>query len=113
MSICDRCYAPGQCCRVMHLSSNGEPMTVWTDKDVATQAHDRGLPFEPIAPMQTYIDPESGRPYAVFEWRCTKLAADGRCTIYADRPDVCRQFEALSDPLCVHFGGAEAGADER
>ncbi|UGY15168.1 YkgJ family cysteine cluster protein [Bradyrhizobium septentrionale] len=112
MSLCDRCYAPGQCCRVMHLSQNGEPLTVWTDEDVSAQARAHGLPFEPIAPLSSYVDPESGRPYATFEWTCPKLGADGRCTIYEDRPDVCRSFEAGSDPLCVHFNGAEAGTHD-
>lgn len=36
----------------------------------------------------------------VFECRCTKLSAEGRCTIYEQRPGVCRKYEA-GGPDCL------------
>lgn len=111
MSLCDKCYAPGACCRSLGLSrESGGALTVWTDTDIPAQMAAYGLPFEPGLKVGEWKTPE-GRPYAQFLWSCPKLTADGRCSIYDDRPDLCRKFEAGSDPLCVHWRGAEAGAD--
>ena len=112
MSMCDRCYAPGQCCKTMGLSiAGGDPLTVWTDEPIAPQMAAQGLPFETFMPLELFTDAETGRPYGTFLWRCTKLQPDGRCGIYEARPALCRSFEAGSDQLCVHWRGAEAGAD--
>jgi len=32
---------------------------------------------------------------------CPKLGTNGRCTIYDDRPQICRIFTAATDALCV------------
>jgi Fe-S-cluster containining protein len=65
--------------------------------------------FKPLRPAGVYHAEDETRDYQDWVWTCPKLAEDGRCTIYNDRPDMCRNFEPLSDGLCVHFQGAEAG----
>jgi Fe-S-cluster containining protein len=44
---------------------------------------------------------EGQKKFLRFECKCTKLGEDGLCTIYSDRPNVCRTFLA---------GGAECRA---
>lgn len=58
---------------------------------------ERGVPFEP----------SYQREDGTWEWLCPKLTADGRCSIYDDRPVTCRDYEPASDRLCVHWRGAE------
>lgn len=116
-SLCDRCFAPGQCCRHLHLSmAGGRNLTTWVgDGESERQMADMGLPFVALDVLQgPWIhtapgDPHDGREYVRHVWGCPKLDGAGRCTIYDDRPDLCRRFEPGSDRLCVHFGGAEAG----
>lgn len=110
MSLCDKCFDPGRCCKLMNLSQkSGDALTVWTDIDIPAQAIEHGLPFEPVAKLGEWTDEKTGRPYAEFHWRCTKLLPNGRCGIYEDRPNLCRSFEPLTDQLCVHWNGAETG----
>jgi Fe-S-cluster containining protein len=54
-----------------------------------------GLPFRPLIQLPDGSD---------WLWWCPALDdRTGRCTIYADRPQLCRDYAAGSDPLCVHF----------
>lgn len=108
-SLCDKCYAPGQCCQRLHLSSGGESLTLWDDEDAVQQLRARGLPFVSVAKHGTWKDEESGRTYSEHVYSCPVLTSDGRCGDYDNRPEVCRIFEPASDGLCVHYGGAEAG----
>lgn len=113
MSLCDRCLAPGECCKLMHLSNQaGDPSTEWVDggfDGIVKSLQLRGLPFEPVVEIGRWTDEESGREYANYLYRCTKLLPNGRCGIYEDRPDLCRRYEPASDRLCVHYLGAESG----
>lgn len=40
--------------------------------------------------------------WITLECRCTKLSPRGRCTIYDDRPQVCRDFRP-GGPECLEF----------
>ena len=62
----------------------------------------RPMPFVPWQRVRTADD-------EFWRWRCTELTADGRCGIYENRPRACQVFEPASDPLCVHWRGAESG----
>lgn len=116
MSLCDTCKDPGACCRRLSLfKMDGEAVTYWADQGVdgiREQVRELGLPFEPLEKFEgPWIDQESGRPYETWALTCPKLGPDGRCTIYEDRPDLCRRYEAASDGLCVHYTPAiERGA---
>lgn len=106
MSACDRCFQPGACCKGFHLTG----VSGWMDEGrdvVEARARESLLPFHAVAPATVYNDPESGKDYQTWTWNCPKVSADGRCTIYDTRPDLCRNYAPASDGLCVHFGGAE------
>lgn len=94
MSLCDTCRAPGSCCSFFYVSA---PRTL-ADEIIAAQ----GLPFVPVAPV---IGPGTGcfNDASTGYWRysCTKLGADGRCTIYAGRPHACSHYVPGIDPLCA------------
>ena len=116
MSLCDRCFAPGQCCRDLTLHRfSGHVVTTWADADPADQLADMIGPhwFVPIETAAEWTVPEgdedAGRTYRSHRWGCRALGPDGRCTVYSERPELCRTFEAGSDPLCVHWRGAEGG----
>lgn len=113
MSLCARCYDPGQCCRGFALfNADGTERTFWVDGDGTVDAFvkERDLPFVPRE-IELFTDGESGRRYARVTFNCGALTEDGRCSTYRRRPDVCREFEPASSPLCVHFGGAEGTGD--
>lgn len=84
----------------MLLGKGWEARTRATYTDALTFARNNGLPFVPSTP-----EPGARGAWA---WRfsCPKLGADGRCTIYDDRPDLCRTYEPMSDGLCVHYQGS-------
>lgn len=106
MTLCDKCFAPGQCCKNLTLSRNGKAWTVWQgDADAAMER--RGLPFRSLEVIGQWSDAEG--TWEEHSWYCPKLGEDGRCTIYEDRPDICRNYKPGSDPLCVHYNGAEGG----
>jgi Fe-S-cluster containining protein len=44
-----------------------------------------------------------------WRWWCTALQSDGRCSIYEDRPDLCRRYRPGQDGLCVHYWPDEEG----
>ena len=112
-SLCDRCYAPGACCRNMMLYAiDGVELFQRAGEDARALLPERlaqaGLPFEPLAPGLRHRSPE-GDPVLIWMFRCRSLGPDGRCGIYERRPAICRNYVERSDPLCVHYGGSEAG----
>jgi len=58
------------------------------------------LPFKPLRPDLVHYNGEEKIPWL---YTCPRLGDDGRCTIYHNRPGLCRTFEPGSDALCVHF----------
>lgn len=105
MSLCDKCFAPGACCRELALFSNGEEVRFWLDEgDAGGQQFlaERSYPFEPTWYSLPYGGPERQWFYAVFE--CPKLV-DGRCSDYENRPGLCSRYEPKSCALCVMFAG--------
>ena len=115
MSLCDKCYDPGRCCKHLgfYTESGGE-ITFWSDEPLDTQLRDRLEEEDVIQPFvlkdkkATYKD-ENGREYFVGIYSCTQLLPNGRCGAYENRPILCRTFIEGDDPLCVHFRGAEGG----
>src|ERR1044072_8805943 len=103
MSMCDNCFQPGECCKSLFLrENNGEPIVFWEGEDKDLMAA-RGLPFELAEIHERWVD-DDGRPFVTAVWNCPKLdPATGRCTIYENRPLVCRSYEPGQDALCVHF----------
>lgn len=117
MSLCDRCFAPGQCCRdLVLLREDGHTITTWVGGDPVAELADRIGEhwFVPASVQGEWTVPEdaeedAGRTYRAHRWACRALGPDGRCTVYESRPALCRAFEPGSGPLCVHYQGAEGG----
>lgn len=118
MSLCDSCYAPGQCCKNIRFFAGGE-VSFRIDEDLKAQLLNhrpeedkeagRKMPFVPVIETSRSTDPESGREYASYVFRCSNLTTEGRCGDYENRPQLCRVFEPGSDLPCVHYRGAEGG----
>ena len=114
MSLCDVCHAPGLCCRRIFLSTvkeDGarEPLTIWSDEDPTEQIRERGYPFVAVEKWSEWTDPD-GRAYSAWVWGCPNLnPVTGRCDDYANRPQVCRDFEPRQNELCALFDGFTGG----
>ena len=93
MSLCDTCMKPGACCQRLFLTGAGGEAEAPKSFEAAEHfAMRSGLPFRPLYQTE-----------AAWHWWCTALGSDGRCTIYENRPQLCRDFKPGSDPLCVHY----------
>ncbi len=106
MSGCDTCRQPGACCMGFALTNNDGHITAWDSESrdqVNARAAGHGLPFRAIAKIDTTVDPASGQPYSSWYWGCPVLGADGRCTDYENRPQLCRTYQPGQDELCVEF----------
>lgn len=105
-AICTRCVEPGHCCKRFHLNGGEqrEPWVFWDD-DEDGPVLAPPLPFVAVERFWQWTvesGPDTGRTYSEWWWTCPKLdSSSGRCTIYADRPDLCRRYEPLEDGLCA------------
>lgn len=109
MSLCDTCAQPGHCCRKFDLSSSrGEVLVPEYEEptNILSWVSSEDLPF---VPLERKV---AGAEASTWWWTCPKLTSEGRCSIYDERPGICRQFEAGSDPLCVHYVAPETPAVE-
>lgn len=123
-SLCDQCFAPGACCRRLNFYGGspaidgGNEKTYWLDEPIEPQLRAgmgndvyRPIPFEVFEIKERFIDEETKRPYGKITFSCRNLLPNGRCGDYENRPWLCRVFEPAGDHLCVHYKGAEAGAE--
>lgn len=115
-SLCDHCFKPGACCKGFHLYEGaGNPMTFWADggkKAVQGYLDWQQYPFRPMEVTGTWIADDTGREYQTWRFSCDALdQSTGRCTRYAERPQLCKDFAPASSPLCVHYLGAEGTGD--
>lgn len=109
-SLCDRCFAPGQCCKALALFSMKDvELTVWDDDPKLPEQPGTQPPFTRTTRTGGPWKDDAGREYSTWFWSCSALLPSGRCGIYETRPDLCRRFEPASSPLCVHYQGAETG----
>lgn len=108
MSLCNKCIKPGSCCNNFVLSGHGfgtEYESEW--QEVGAKRVERfGLPFIPIRFEQsaTSLKDTDVPPWGMIRYSCSKVTEDGRCSIYATRPQLCRSYKAGSDGLCVMHG---------
>lgn len=108
MSMCDTCAKPGACCTDMAISTptwgTFYPAS-WPAQ--AAQELAEKMPGHPFIPLRlAMVDeearhPEADGPYGVGRWACSNLMPEGRCGDYENRPQLCRDYVAGSDPLCV------------
>lgn len=106
MSACDSCKQPGACCHGIHLNGGGGRVSFWANEPrlaVLTRMAELWLPFVPTEEATRNTDPESDKEFVTYLYDCTMLGPDGRCTIYEDRPQLCRDYQPKSDALCVMY----------
>lgn len=115
MSLCDGCFAPGQCCRRIRFYGGGElafDLSEPIEDQIRSRMHaddaDRLMPFRPVGEARNVRVVESTRTGS-FTFTCVNLQPSGRCGDYENRPWLCRVFEPGSDALCVHYRGSEGG----
>lgn len=100
MSLCDTCTNPGHCCKSFVLWTNElEATEGWAPKPMTEIEVRRKMVSNPDKwPfVLASVDPDG-----VARWSCPKLDSRGRCSIYEQRPQLCRDFEPGSDPeMCV------------
>jgi Fe-S-cluster containining protein len=84
IGICDQCKRPGiepaQCCRAI---------TVWWPPDDSD--------YECWLMAHEGVSRQGG--WVTFALRCRWLTAEGDCSIYEDRPQLCRDWPAEPDDL--------------
>ena len=95
MSACDFCFAPGRCCSGIKLNSGSWP----------------GAHVDTVLLMYVYLAaswrntgplmPLYRKPNGAWLFWCPTLTREGRCGDYEHRPDLCRNYEPMSDGLCV------------
>ena len=104
MSICNKCKMPGACCHgFMLFDENNNPRSYWVDEGdeaVIKDMKENGLPFLPLATAETHYDPVSGHQFRSVYMQCPRLGADGKCTDYAHRPQLCRDYKAGVENTC-------------
>lgn len=109
MSICDTCKDPGACCRGLQVSH------LFDEKDTRKEVLEwlKANELEMLDPMRpaVYYATWGSSKVVKKKWSfsCKALGEDGRCTIYENRPEMCREYAPQSDPLCVHYEGPWKG----
>lgn len=113
MSLCDTCAEPGRCCKSLQLGGRDPKVGISTwagPGEAEKQMAAFGLPFVAIEgrtegpwTVEHPDSPNCGRAYVQHVWSCPRLLPSGRCGAYEDRPTICRDFKAGSDPLCVYY----------
>lgn len=112
LSTCDTCRDPGHCCRGFVLSrefpasadaedalrSTREGTNPMTGEAGCYEVLPHFVPVEPVPHAET-----EERDAVRWRFRCEALGEDGRCTVYKDRPKLCRTYEPKSDGLCAEF----------
>lgn len=100
MSACDTCPKPGACCRGFHL-----PLYADHPLKILVLMAANWLPYLPVDSRYELFEldnenwaTDKRRDYT---YNCPALGHDGRCTIYEDRPDICRRYQPGQDQLCV------------
>lgn len=105
-TLCSICVQPGKCCSGFTLNAD---ITFWRETwevDAKEWAIGRGYPFDPLDIHSSYNDPSTdNREYVIPRWGCPKVTSTGRCSIYAERPALCRTYIPASDGLCCFGSG--------
>ncbi len=104
MSLCDTCRAPGQCCTHLYLITDVS-LAYWLDEPFPTKALKHRLPFKPLPADLGMVDfdMQHHKLYGTPAFTCPKLTPQGRCSIYHSRPQLCRDYQPLTDSMCAEY----------
>lgn len=107
MSLCQMCPKPGMCCKNFPLSQGGFEVTFWEGswkKDVETFLKEKKLPFIPVK-IHAYYQTKEFFKYVTVVYSCPKVTPEGRCSIYKDRPDLCKRYLPGESDICCFYKG--------
>lgn len=96
MASCDTCRKPGHCCSGFTLNFYFNRET-WQEEATEILKKNNLEFIVPVRIAQGWL--EQGRTGVVFD--CTRLGADGRCTDYENRPELCKIYQPGQDGLCI------------
>lgn len=91
---------PAKCCRLFNITGAATIKCFEEMKARKTDFKDNEIFFDIIRPIGVYFFPY-GSSFVLFE--CTKLV-DGKCSIYGDRPLVCKDYKFDEDNGCNYVG---------
>ncbi|MEX3764487.1 YkgJ family cysteine cluster protein [Paraburkholderia phenoliruptrix] len=94
---CDQCRKPGACCKGFVLNKAFSKENWRQEATELLERHDMSF-IRPVRPVLN-IDECDWRTVVVFD--CDRLDANGRCSKYEDRPQLCHDYEPGQDGLCV------------
>jgi Fe-S-cluster containining protein len=99
-SLCDRCISPGACCKKIFLSGGGPSASGHRISDPMSFERAERMALEKGLWM---FHPAHQQENGTWQFSCSALDRNGRCSIYAERPDLCRRYRPGQDGLCVHY----------
>lgn len=107
LPMCEVCPDPGRCCRKLHLNEvypdKTSALAFWRESGTPLHAlvlmASWGFPFMPVEAHEFEVD---GKPARTFSYSCGELRVDGRCGVYEDRPQLCRDYAPGQDAMCVY-----------
>ena len=92
--LCQNCKDRGVCCKAFYLNDDQPPWAFKTIEDKAQteeRLKNKNLPFRII-----------GRTKYHWVFGCNCLSAEGFCTIYKNRPAVCKKYRPGCGLLCCY-----------
>lgn len=100
---CDRCAAPGMCCKAFFLSMSFPVGSLPASVSAVVEQNMGPHPFTPLRriTLREGYNPDADVEHWLFG--CSALQPDGRCGVYDKRPQLCRDYTAGQDPMCVHY----------
>lgn len=100
MSACDTCSSPGSCCSSFELNLFVDTDNWYDDAILKLNAH--GLDFiKPIAKDPNWRYTSTSQTKLLYS--CTRLADNGKCSDYENRPELCKVYQPKQDWLCCEY----------
>ena len=91
--LCLKCL---ECCKIVAVPYGGPPFM-----GLSSPYRNRYIEFYTTRGCSFVNDPEYGQ-FIVIPFPCPKLTPKG-CSIYKDRPLICRQYDGLKSPISRYF----------
>jgi len=106
MSACDTCSSPGACCKDFALNVGLFDKDSWKDDAAKKMVHHK-LPFIPLR-LAVEGNETAGGPSEIdgrvsIRFSCPLVTPEGLCGDYENRPQLCKDYQPLSDRLCAMY----------
>lgn len=97
MNVCSKCNSNGGCCRGFELTYLGEDIERYFRALLSIEI-DHFIPK--TITLKEIISATEVKETTKLIWYCTKLDGNGKCSIYENRPQLCKDYIPMSDGLC-------------